>query len=195
MHHPLENIRTSVRNRIIFPLIGLSLLLLIAMNVVGQPLITPSAPFGIVSLELARNVAQAQTILNSWDEAAQLRAAFSLGLDFLLIPLYTTSLTLTCLWAVRFQRERRRFPNLLVMIGLPAVILAWVQSLAAGLDIIENIALTHMLFEAVTSPWPQIASLCAISKFSLIAAGITYSLIAVAAYVSAAIPRRHHVGL
>jgi len=194
MHHPLENIRSSVRDRMIIPLIGLSLLLFMALNLAGQPLVTPAAPFGIVSFELARNVTQAQTILNSWDEAAQLRAAFSLGLDYLFIPLYAITLTLTCLWAVRFQRERRRFPTWLVTIGLPGVILAWTQSLAAGLDIIENIALARMLFSVVTPPWPQIASLCATIKFSLVATGIVYSLVALVAYIIAAFSHRHRPG-
>jgi hypothetical protein len=195
MHHPLENIRSSVRDRMIFPLIGLTLLLLIILNLVGLPLVTPAAPYGIVSFELAQDTAKAQAILDSWKQAGQLRAAFSLGLDNLFIPLYAMSLTLTCLWAARFRRERRRFPTWLVMIGLPGIFVAWGQSLAAGLDIIENIALARMLFGAVVRPWPQIASICAVAKFSLVAAGIVYSLVALAAYISAAIFHRQRVGI
>ena len=193
MHHPLESIRSSVRDRLTLPFIGLSLLVLLVLYLVGQPLVTPAAPYGIVSFELARDAAQAQAILDSWDRVAQLQAAFSLGLDYLFIPLYAITLTLTCLWAARFRRERRRLPPLLVMIGLPGTLLAWAQSLAAGLDVIENMALARMLFGAVAAPWPQITSICAAAKFSLVAAGIVYSLLALAAYVGAAIFDRQRV--
>jgi hypothetical protein len=193
MHHPFESIRSSVRDRLTPPFIGLSLLLLFILNLVGQPLVTPAAPYGMISFELARDVDQAQAVLDSWDRIAQLRAAFSLGLDYLFIPLYAITLTLTCLWAARFRRERRRLPTLLVTIGLPGTLLAWAQSLAAGLDAIENVALVRMLFGGVTSPWPQIASICAAVKFSLLAVGIIYSLLALAAYIGAAIFHRQRV--
>ena len=193
IHHPLESLRSSVRDRLIFTFIGLSLPLLLILNLVGQPLINPSAPYGIVSFELARDPAQAQTILDSWDQAAQIRAAFSLGLDYLFIPMYAIALTLTCLWAARFRRERRRFPNILVIIGLPGTMLAWGQLLAAGLDMIENMALASMLFGAVAAPWPQIASICAAAKFGLVAAGIVYSLLALAVYTGAVIFHRQRV--
>jgi hypothetical protein len=193
MHHPFENIRSRTRDRMILPFIGLSLLLMIILNMVGKPLVSSPAPYGIVSFELARDTAQAQAILDSWDQTAQLHAAFSLGLDFLFIPLYAITLTLTCLWAARFGRERRRFPSWLVMIGLLGIPLAWAQSVAAGLDIIENLALARMLFGAVTTSWPQIASMCAVVKFGLVAVGIVYSLLALAVYTGAAVFSRQRV--
>jgi hypothetical protein len=193
MHHPLESIRSSVRKRMILPFIGLSLLLLLILSLLGQPLITPAAPYGMISFELARDADHAQAVLDSWDQTARLRAAFSVGLDYLFIPLYAITLTLSCLWAAHFRRERRRLPTLLVMIGLPGTLLAWGQSLAAGLDAIENVALARMLFGAVAAPWPQVASICAAAKFSLVAVGIIYSLLALAAYIGAAIFHRQRV--
>jgi hypothetical protein len=195
MHHPFENIRSSVRDRMILPLVALSILLLIFLNLVGNPLVNQSAPYGMISFELAWEVDQAQSILESWDHSAQLRAAFSLGLDYLFILIYSLTLTLTCLWAARFRRERRRFPTWLVMIGWPGILLAWGQSLAGGLDIIENIALTRILLEAVVAPWPQIASICASLKFTLVVTGVVYSVLALAAYLSAAIFHRKQIGI
>jgi hypothetical protein len=195
MRHPLESLHSHMLDRMIWPLVVFSLLLLLILNLVGLPLITRAAPYGIVSFELARDEAQASAILASWDQAARLRAAFLLGLDFLFIPLYTAALTLTCLWAARFRRRRRRFPSWLVLIGIPGIPLAWAQLGAGLLDMIENIALVRMLFGMVNSPWPQIASVCAFTKFILIVSGILYSLTALTAYAVAAIFNRRSVGI
>ena len=195
MRHPLESLHSHMLDRMIWPLVVFSLLLLLILNLVGLPLITRAAPYGIVSFELARDEAQASAILASWDQAARLRAAFSLGLDFLFIPLYSAALTLTCLWAARFRRRRQRFPSWLVMIGIPGIPLAWAQLGAGLLDMVENIALVRMLFGLVNSPWPQIASLCAFTKFILIVAGILYSLTALTAYAVTAIFNRRSVGI
>jgi hypothetical protein len=35
----------------------------------------------------------------SWDQSAQLHAAFSLGLDYLYLPLYAVTIALACVWA------------------------------------------------------------------------------------------------
>lgn len=195
MHHPLESLRRSVLDGMILPLVGLSLLMLLILNLIGLPLITPAAPYGIVSFELARDETQASAVLASWDQPARLRAAFSLGLDFLFIPIYTCALTLTCLWAARFRRERRRLPSWLVTIGMPGIPIAWAQLGAGLLDVTENIALVRILLAGVSSPWPPIASICAFSKFSLLAAGISYSLLALGAYSIAALFHRKSVGI
>lgn len=195
MHHPLESLRRSLMDRTIYPLAGLSLLLLVLLNLLGQPLITSTSPYGIVSFELAHNPDQATAILASWDPTTKLRAAFSLGLDFLFIPLYSLTLTITCLWAARFRREKRRFPSWLVMIGMPGIPLAWGQLGAGVLDIFENLALVRMLLGAVSAPWPQFASVCAYTKFTLIAAGILYSLTAFGAYTIAAVFHRRSAGI
>jgi hypothetical protein len=195
MNHPLESLNSNMLYRMIWPIVIFSLLLLLILNLVGLPLITPAAPYGIVSFELARNEAQASAVLASWDQTARLRAAFSLGLDFLFIPLYTASLTLTCIWAARFRRKRRRLPSWLVLIGIPGIPIAWAQLGAGLLDTVENIALVRMLFGMVSSPWPQIASVCAFTKFILIVSGMLYSLTALAAYAVAAIFNRRSVGI
>jgi hypothetical protein len=195
MQHPLESLHSHMLDRMIWPLVVFSLLLLLTLNLVGLPLTTRAAPYGIVSFELARDEDQASAILASWDQAARLRAAFLLGLDFLFIPLYTAALTLTCLWAARFRRRRRRFPSWLVLIGIPGIPLAWAQLGAGMLDTVENIALVRMLFGMLSSPWPQIASVCAFTKFILIVAGILYSLTALTAYAVTAIFNRRSVGI
>jgi len=46
--------------------------------------------------------------------------------------------------------------------------------LAALLDYIENIALVALLFGRLRSPFPEIAGVCAVIKFSIIITAIWY---------------------
>jgi hypothetical protein len=195
MHHPLENLNSSTIDRMIWPLVVFSLLLLLILNLLGLPLNTPAAPYGIVSFELA--VTRPRQV-RSWLHGTRLPACeqrFRWVWTSCFIPLYTVALTLTCLWAARFRRKRRRFPSWLVLIGIPGIPLAWAQLGAGLLDMVENIALVRMLFGMVNSPWPQVASVCASTKFILIAAGILYSITALSAYAMAAIFNRRSVGI
>ena len=69
------------------------------MQIVGDPLINPTAPSGIVTFELAGKVSKVQEILVSWDSHEQLFAALGLGLDYVFMLLYSTTVGLACLWA------------------------------------------------------------------------------------------------
>jgi hypothetical protein len=95
-------------------------------------------------------------------------AAFLQGLDFLFLAVYSTTLSLGCLWARRVIVERG-WP--LAFLGVP---LAWGQWLAAACDAIENVALAALLFGGPASPWPQAAWACAAVKFALIFLGLVY---------------------
>ena len=55
-------------------------------------------------------------------------------------------------------------------------LLSWTVVLAALLDVVENIALTIMIFGSVVSPWPELAQLCAILKFAMIFISIVYAI-------------------
>lgn len=110
----------------------------------------------------------AEQVIKSWGEAAKIRAAFSLGLDFLFLIVYSTTIGLACVWAAKVV-QIRELP--LVNVG---ILLAWGQWLAALLDILENIALVIILFDPVKTNWSQLAKLCAISKFSLVILGMLY---------------------
>jgi hypothetical protein len=77
-------------------------------------------------------------------------------------------------WLVWLAGAPGRFG--VVATGLSA--LAWRQWLAAGLDAVENCALTLMLLNAPVEPWPQVAFWCAAAKFTLIVAGPFAALLA-----------------
>lgn len=172
MRHPLENLNQRARNPLFFVLLSLTIVVMIVMNSAGSILNTEDAPYGIISFEFAGNVQRAQAILASWDAAAQVHAAFIQGLDFLYLAIYSTTIALACLWAGE-TLKRATWPP--VSLGL---FLAWGLWFAALCDALENFALVKMLFGSISSPWPQIASVCAVIKFALIFLGLVYALYA-----------------
>lgn len=158
-----------IRRQVFPPALVLTLLVMVILTWVGRPLTTPAAPNGIISYEFAGSVLRAKEILISWGEAGRVHAAFSLGLDFLFILAYMTSIGLACKWAGEVLNHRE-WP--LGSLGTP---LAWGVCLAGVLDIIENMGLTTMLLGTVSSPWPQLAAACAVGKFLLIALALLYA--------------------
>lgn len=170
MQHPLESILN--RKSVFLTLLGLTLAIMLVMSSAGSRLNTDAAPYGIVSFELARSPQRAQAILDSWDQAAQVQAAFIQGLDFLYLLLYSTTIAIACLWAGK-TLGKAGWP--LAALG---TLLAWGLWLAALSDALENLALVEILFGRNTTPWPEIAAACAIIKFSLIFLGLVYALYA-----------------
>jgi len=151
-------------------LLALTILLTIVLQAVDAPLKTPAAPLGIVSYEFAGTTAAAQAILDSWDAGARVHVGFSLGLDYLYMPVYALTIGLACAWAVRPLGDRRCW------LGSLGRTLALGLGFAALLDATENYALTTMLFSGVADPWPAVARWCAAGKFALIIAGLVYAL-------------------
>ena len=54
--------------------------------------------------------------------------------------------------------------------------IAWVAFAAAGFDYVENLGLGISLWDEPASPWPQLALVAAVLKFSAIAVALLYSL-------------------
>jgi len=155
-----------------------TILLMVLLNIVGLPLETEAAPLGIITYEFAGTVERAGEILNSWNHNAQLHAAFSLGLDFLFILLYSTTIGMACVWAGQVL-ARDRWP----LVGV-AVPLAWGLWLAAILDAVENFSLIKVLYGPIASPWPAVARICAMIKFGLVFIGLIYAFYGLVAYLA-----------
>ena len=172
--HPLQAIPDGRRRRFFVPLLVLTLSLMLGvMAPVDVPLRTSASPNGIVSYEVAGDAASARRMIEAWDERARRYAAFSLGVDYLFMAAYSTTIALACVWAAGVLGRRS------VALASAGVALAWGQWLAAGCDATENAALTTMLLGAVRDPWPAVAWWSAVTKFALIVAGILYTLAAV----------------
>ncbi len=176
--HPGAVIRVHLFFRYLF----FTLLVMLALNWIGSPLTTQQAPYGIISYEFARTPQQANAIISSWDSPVMLRAAFSLGLDYLFMPLYAITISQACRWASSVL-VKRRWP-----LSSAGEWLAGGMWLAAGLDATENIALTAFLFGAQQSFWPVIAYVCASIKFLLIFLGLVYLLLGLVVRLVVAAP-------
>lgn len=149
----------------------LTLLLLVVLQVINAPLRSAPAPSGIVAYELAGTPAATQAILASWNPAARVAAGVSLGLDYLFMAAYASSIGLACvLTSQRFAARswRRRL----------GVALAWGLLLAAAFDALENYALIRLLLGSASASLPAVARLAALIKFALIGLGIGYALLA-----------------
>lgn len=167
MSHPLNFIPQGSRKRTFFPLLALTLGLFAVFQVLNEPLVTPAAPGGIVTFELAGSAEKSAAILASWDETASLFAAFGLGLDYLFMPCYALTLSLGTLLAA--GRHAGRFKTLGALAG-------WGALAAALFDAVENFALWKILLGAWASPWAELATACAQAKFGLLALGLVYAL-------------------
>lgn len=165
MRHPLEAIPSEKRAQVFILLLIATLLITFAFRFIG-----PAKPT-IVDFELAGNVTKAADILNTWTPVDRIHAGFSLGFDFLYMPIYSTTIALACVWAATVLRSGAG-----KSIGRA---LAWGLWLAALLDAIENLALIGNLFGAPSEPFPLIAAVCATLKFGLIILGLIYILVAV----------------
>lgn len=108
----------------------------------------------------------ALNVVSKWDETGKIWAAFSLGLDFLYIPIYSTLLALGCVSV----RKRYSTP----LLANSGIALAWGQWLAAVFDGLENLSLLVVLFGALGNIASLAAMLFAIAKFALIISGLIY---------------------
>jgi hypothetical protein len=170
MRNPLSTL-AAARGRwwILTPFVAITAALSVGAGALG-PLGGVSR--GIGSLELAGCPTHAKTIVDAWDRAGLLGVArASVGWDYPFLVAYSTTLAFACLIAAAALRRR----------GSPwdgvAQKLAWLQWVAGGLDVVENLALLRMLAAHTASPWPQIAFACAAPKFILIGSGLLFLVV------------------
>jgi hypothetical protein len=127
----------------------------------GLPLVTPAAPLGIVSLQVAADVATAAAVLASWAAVPPGRLGLAHGLDLLLPFAYL----LTLVRAARSRRHRAPRP------WVGAVVTAAV--VAAAADQLENLAMTVTLLSGPTPGLVRITRVAAIVKFVALAGAAT----------------------
>jgi hypothetical protein len=171
MTHPLAALASEKRVRWFVPLLIATLLLTFLFRFIG-----PAKPT-IVDFELAGSVPNAQSIIDAWSETDRIRAGFSLGIDYLYMPVYSTTIALACVLAASVLKSKAWRS-----IGM---LLAWGLWAAAFFDAIENVALFTELLGNNVVPYPQIAQMCATIKFGLILAGLLYAVVGVIAKVTA----------
>jgi hypothetical protein len=109
--------------------------------------------------------------LSAWNFTEKLWAAFSLGLDFLFLIIYSTLLSLGCIrFASSFQSK------LWAKLG---TFLAWGQWAAASFDVLEDISLVVILFGSQINFIMLISRFSAFMKFTLILSGLLYIIMGI----------------
>lgn len=167
MKHPLEFIPSAKRKWIFVIALVWTLAMFANFRPLDEPLRNPASPNGTVSFELAGTPAAAQAMIDSWDARTREVAAFSLGLDYLFMPVYAIALSLGILLAL--GRHSGWFASLGAWLG-------WGAFAAAVFDAVENLGLYQSLINGVTF-WPQVSAVCATLKFALIAVGVVYAVL------------------
>jgi hypothetical protein len=94
--HPFQWISESSQNRTFGILILLTINVVIGLQLTGGPLKTSASPAGIVSFEFAGELDNAQAMIKSWGQGGQVYIGLNLGLDFLFLVLYSTTIGLAC---------------------------------------------------------------------------------------------------
>ena len=160
MIHPLTALAPEKRTRVFVSLLIATLVITFLFRFIG-----PDQPT-IVDFELAGSVSNAQAIIDAWNETDRIRAGFSLGFDYLYMPVYSTTIALACVLAAGVLKSKAWRS-----IGM---LLAWGLWAAAIFDAIENVTLFTVLLGNNVAPYPQIAQICAMIKFGLILVGLLY---------------------
>jgi len=167
MAHPYERVSSRARRVVFLALLALTVVLLLALGRLYEPLSNGVATRGILSLELASTPERMSQVLRSWSQSSITGLAFSLGLNFLCLAALTNALALACVMGS-------------ATVGKPArwgALLAWCQWLAAAVWAIQNSLLAR---DALTlqPEFTTMSAWLAVVKLACVAAGLLYAVIA-----------------
>ena len=175
--NPFLRVRDSSQKATFWASAALTIATMTALLVLGAPLRTSEAPWGIVSFELAGHLANSEMILASWDPTAKVSAGANLGLDYLFIVAYTVAIGLGCvLVAGGLAHNGRQW-------GHAGIFLSWGTILAGALDSVENYALIRLLLGSKAEILPVVARFCAIPKFVLVFLALFYVIVGALAWL------------
>lgn len=167
----LEIVNQRALFRSFWLLFLMTLSMLVVMQITNAPLITEAASGGIITFELVGTLEGSQAIIQSWEGEAMTWAGLNMGLDFLFLVLYGTTIALACMLL-----SHRMVNSTMKRVG---VWLAYGVLVAALLDVIENIALIQLLLGSERASLPLLAKWMAIPKFLLVLLSLLYVIIGV----------------
>lgn len=148
MRHPLERIPTRKLRYALLPT-----LLLTFVTVGSLPFIMPLREVGtgtVVELVEAGNAAEVRRLVAPWSTADRVKAAYAVGMDYLMTLSYMSVVAILMVWASRRTRIRH--------VQLVAISLVWICSILPLTNVIENIMLRDAFLDTVRDPWPLLAS-------------------------------------
>jgi hypothetical protein len=175
MRSPFAWIVEGSQRRVLTLLTVLLLALTATLGGAGRILVTPQAPYGIISFELTGHIHGAAAILQSWSPQAREWAMWIQGLDSLYIIVYPAWLSLAAaMLAARLGTGWRS-------VGLAV---SWLVLACTPLDAVENHALVQQLTQGPDAGYAELARWCAIPKFVLAAVAASFLILAAATRLS-----------
>jgi len=130
----------------------------------------------VLDWEFAGIVERSQEILASWGDAGKTAAWWQLGLDLPFLIGYGLFLAGAC---VAVARRAQRVSKL--RLERAATTIAWFGPLAAATDLLQNVSLALFLSGQETQPWPLLATTGGRITQVLMAVGLVFVLVALAA--------------
>lgn len=131
----------------------------------GNPLSTQKVPAGILAIEMPWSGEKARAIVEAWGADLVAAAKKQVMVDFLFLLLYPLFFSIACVLLALILPEK------LQLIGL---MVSWGVLLAGLLDAIENIAILLMLEGNFATPVPQVATIAAAVKFTLVIGAVGF---------------------
>jgi hypothetical protein len=128
-------------------------------------------PFGVISLEAPGTSAHARWIVERLGDDGVASVRRQTLLDFAFLFTCALTLSLACGLISEFTSGPMKAYGIMI---------AWAALLAGALDAVENVAMLRMLSGTFDAPWPQLATACAILKFSIAFGAFFYIAIGLA---------------
>lgn len=148
-------------------LLILTLLCSVCLLIIDRYLTTDSCPNGIISFELAKELTNAQEMINSWDVKGKIAAGISVGFDYLYLVVYSSFINIL-IFRIKESLKVK------VTYYLMGKYIIYGVFIAAIFDGIENLGLIQLLLGNEIQFWVSIAYYFAVIKFSLLATAILY---------------------
>ncbi len=166
--HPFSAVLPGRRAGVFVPLLCLTTAAWAGKEFINRNLETALTPDGFISIALAQDSQTAQIILHSWTQAGLLPYAFfSLGLQFLWLVSFSTTLSFACVWA-----SQKMMIEDWVEIGK---LLAWTQWMGALVGAAAGITVGFLLGGRLESPWPAFAYWFTLYELLAFAFGAAYA--------------------
>jgi hypothetical protein len=173
MTHPLARLAPSTERTLVRVLAFVCVVVFGVLAVAETHNKTNVAPFGIVSFQIAGKPLMSQLILEKWRSLpdGHFWVTVSLVADYAFMIAYSTLLALI---ALRLGRKlaTRDESNMKV-----ATFVAWLQTLALPLDMIENSVHLVMLNGGSPETYTRVGFVCALAKFACLGAFTMFALV------------------
>ena len=172
-YSPYNRFPDAVLKKILYITGATTLAITVIFNILDRSLVTPEldVPDGMIAFELTNNLHTARLMIDSWGTYGKLTAAFSLGLDYLYLVVYSLFL------GIAAYMTGKKLSNRSFLFSKTGYHLSWMILLAALFDSIENFALYRILIGCQHKIWASTAFYFATIKFTIVLVTLLYLLI------------------